>query len=54
MRAINDKHRIMKISPCLLPELNGKGVLSVSELEITKNWNDSLKSNLSLRGYLFR
>lgn len=42
------------ISPCLLPELNGKGVLSVSELEIRKIWNDSLESNLSLRGYLFR
>lgn len=42
------------ISPYLLPELNGKGVLSVSELEIRKIWNDSLESNLSLRGYLFR
>lgn len=42
------------ISPCLLPELNGRGVLSVSELEIYRNWEDSLESNLTLRGYLFQ
>lgn len=42
------------VSSYQLTELNGKGVLSVTELRISSHWNDSLQSDLSVQGYFFR
>lgn len=40
-------------TPWLLPELSGKGVFSVTTLEIHDDWNDSIQSRLSIHGYYF-
>lgn len=37
----------------LLPEVSGKGVFSVTSLEINDDWNDSIQSRLTLHGYYF-
>lgn len=40
-------------TPWLLPEVSGKGVFSVTSLEINDNWNDSIQSRLTIHGYYF-
>lgn len=40
-------------TPWLLPEASGKGVYSVTSLEIQDDWNDSIQSRLTLHGYYF-
>ncbi len=40
-------------TPWLLPVASGKGVISVTTLEIQDDWNDSIQSRLSIHGYYF-
>lgn len=40
-------------TPWLLPEVSGKGVFSVTSLEIQDDWNDSIQSRLTIHGYYF-
>lgn len=40
-------------TPWVLPEVNGKGVFSVTSLTIEDNWNDSSQSRLDIDGYYF-
>ena len=40
-------------TPWLLPEVSGKGVFSVTSLEIDDDWNDSIQSRLTIHGYYF-
>lgn len=42
------------VSSYQLTELNGKGVLSVTELRISSHCNDPILSDLSVQGYFFR
>lgn len=40
-------------TPWLLPEVNGKGVFSVTSLEIRDDRSDSIQSRLAIHGYYF-